>query len=132
MDAAANTDKITEWLNQQVDPAFGPLIRKIAGSGTKVQWEKQDFARTVRVRFGPREIVYTICLRPDSDPVTGRLLFKTPESENCKSFAPALEGSLRTCGEMTGSDIVNDLIDQYGQWCKRQGTPLRESGVQEQ
>jgi hypothetical protein len=25
---------------------------------------------------------------------------------------------------MTGSDIVNDLIDQYGRWCKR--VPQRE------
>ncbi len=123
MDAATNTDKITEWLNQQVDPAFGPLIQKIAGSGTLVQWEKEDFARTVRVRFGPREIVYTICLQPESDPITGQLRFKTPESENCRSFSPALEGSPRASGAMTGSDIVNDLIDQYGRWCKHQGTP---------
>jgi hypothetical protein len=124
MDAAANTDRITEWLNQQVDPAFGPLIQKIAGSGTQVRWEKQDFSRTLRVQFGAREIVYTICLQPDSDLVTGQLLFKTPESENRKSFAPALEGSPRTSEEMTGSDIVNDLIDQYGRWCKR--VPQRE------
>lgn len=123
MDAATNTDKITEWLNQQVDPAFGPLVKKIANSGTPIQWEKQDFARTVRVQFGAREIVYTICLQPDSDPVTGQLLFKTPESENCKSFSPALENRPRTSGEMTGSDIVNDLIDQYGQWCKHHGAP---------
>ncbi len=123
MDTATNTDKITEWLNQQVDPAFGPLIQKIAGSGTSVQWEKEDFARTVRVRFGAREIVYTICLQPDSDPVTGQLSFKTPESENSRSFSPALEGDPRASGAMTGSDIVNDLIDQYGRWCKHQGAP---------
>jgi hypothetical protein len=123
MDAATNTDKITEWLNRQVDPAFGPLIKKIAGSGTPVQWEKQAFARTVRVQFGAREIVYTICLQPDSDPVTGQLLFKTPESENRKPFSPALEGRPKASGEMTGSDIVNDLIDQYGQWCKHRGAP---------
>ncbi len=132
MDTATNTDKITEWLNQQVDPAFRPLIRKIAGSGTQVQWEEQAFARTVRVQFGAREIVYTIWLEPDSDPVTGQLRFKTPESENCKSFAPALEGSPRNPGEMTGTDIVNDLIDQYGQWCKLQGAPSCERRAQEQ
>ena len=131
MDAAANTDKITEWLNQKVDPAFGPLVQKIAGSGTQVRWEKQEFARTVRVQFGAREIVYTICLQPDSNPVTGQLLFKTPESENCKSFSPALEGSPRTSGEMTGSDLVNDLITQYGQWCKLQGAPACDRGGQE-
>ena len=123
MDAAANTDKITEWLSQEVDPAFGPLVKKIADSGTQVQWEKEDFARTVRVRFATREVVYTICLQPDSEPVTGQLLFKTPEGESSKPFSPALEGNPRTSGEMTGSDIVNDLIDQYGQWCKHHGTP---------
>jgi hypothetical protein len=123
MDAATNTDKITEWLNQQVYPAFGPLIKKIAGSGTPIQWERQDFARMVRIQFGAREIVYTICLQPDSDPVTGQLLFKTPESESCKPFSPALEGCPRVSGEMTGSDIVNDLIDQYGRWCKHHGAP---------
>ena len=123
MDAATNTDKIAEWLKQQVDPAFGPLIKKIAGSGTPIQWEKQDFARTVRVQFGAREIAYTICLQPESDPVTGQLRFTTPESENCRSFSPALEGSPGASGEMTGSDIVNDLIDQYGRWCKHQGAP---------
>jgi hypothetical protein len=131
MDAAANTDKITEWLNQQVDPAFGPLVEKIASSGTQVEWEKQDFARTVRVQFGAREIVYTICLQPDSDPVTGQLRFRTPESENCKSFSPALEGSPRTSEEMTGSDLVDDLIDQYGRWCKLQGAPVCERADQE-
>ena len=131
MDAAANTDKITEWLNQQVDPAFGPLVKKIAGSGTQVQWEKQDFARTVRVRFGAREIVYTISLQPDSDPIIGELVFKTPESENCRSFSPALEGIPRNPGEMTGSDLVNDLIDQYGQWCKLQGGPIYERPARE-
>jgi hypothetical protein len=123
MDAATNTDKITEWLNQHVDPAFGPLIRKIAGSGTPVQWEKQDFARTVRVQFGAREIIYTIALQPDSDPVTGQLLFRTPEGESCKPFSPALEGCPKASGEMTGSDLVNDLIDQYGRWCKHHGAP---------
>ncbi len=131
MDAATNTDKITEWLNQQVDPAFEPLVKKIAGSGTQIRWEKQEFARTVRVQFGAREIVYTICLQADSDPVTGQLVFQTPESENCKSFSPALEGSPRTSGEMTGSDLVNDLIAQYGQWCKLQGAPIYDRGVQE-
>ncbi len=131
MDAAANTDKITEWLSRQVDPAFGPLVKKIAGSGTRVRWEKQEFARTVRVQFGTREVVYTISLQPDSEPVTGQLLFKTPESENCKSFAPALEDGTRTPGEMTGSDLVNDLIAQYGQWCKLQGAPVCENEVQE-
>jgi hypothetical protein len=123
MDAATNTHKIREWLNQQVDPAFGPLIRKITGSGTPVQWEKQDFARTVRVQFGVREIVYTIALDPNSDPVTGQLRFKTPERENCRPFWPALEGRPNTSGEMTGSDLVNDLIDQYGHWCKHHGAP---------
>jgi len=123
MDAATSTDKIAEWLNQQVDPAFGPLIKKIAGSGTPIQWEKQDFARTVRIQFGAREIVYTICLEPDSDPVTGQLLFKTPDSASCKPFSPALEGCPRVSGEMTGSDIINDLIDQYGRWCKHHGAP---------
>lgn len=132
MDAAANTERITEWLNQQVDPAFRPLIQKIAGSGTQVRWEKQDVSRTLRVQFGAREIVYTICLQSDSDPVSGQLLFETPESENRKSFAPALEGGPRTSEEMTGSDIVNDLIDQYGRWCKQRGTPVRKRGVQEQ
>ncbi len=131
MDAATSTDKITEWLNRQVDPAFEPLVRKIGKCGTPVQWERQDFARTLHVQFGTREITYTICLEPDSDRITGQLLFKTPESENCKSFAPALEGSPRTSGEMTGSDLVNDLITQYGQWCKLQGAPVCESGAQE-
>ncbi len=127
MDASTNTDKITEWLNQQVDPAFGPLIKKIAASGTPVEWEKRDFSRTVHIQFGAREITYTIILQPDSDPVTGQLLFRTPESENCRPFAPALEDSPRDCpkvsGRMTGSDLVNDLIDQYGQWCKHHGAP---------
>jgi len=119
MDAATNTDKVTEWLNRQVDPAFEPLIQKIAGSGTPVQWEKQDFARTVRIQLGAREVVFTITLQPDSDPITGQLLFRTPEGGNCQPFSPALEGSPKAPGEMTGSDIVNDLIDQYGQWCKQ-------------
>jgi hypothetical protein len=123
MDAAVNMDKITEWLNRHVDPAFGPLIQKIAGSGTPVQWEKKDFARTLRVQFGAREITYTIVLQPDSNPVAGQLRFRTPESENCKPFSPALEGRPKAPGEMSGSDIVNDLIDQYGQWCKHHGAP---------
>jgi len=123
MDGGANADKLTEWLNRQVDPAFGPLIEKIAGSGTPVQWEKRDFARTIRIQFGAREITYTIVLRPDSDPVTGQLRFKTPESENCTLFSPALEGCPNASGEMTGSDIVNDLIDQYGRWCKHHSAP---------
>ncbi|MCL5280182.1 MAG: hypothetical protein M1376_09780 [Planctomycetes bacterium] len=126
MDAAAKTDKITEWLNQQVDPAFEPLIKEIGKCGTPVQWERQDFARTLRVQFGAREITYTVSLEPDSDPATGQLLFKTPESENCKSFSPAVESHPGTSGEMTGSDIVNDLIDQYGQWCKHLGAPVCE------
>ncbi len=123
MDASTKTDKITEWLNQQVDPAFGPLIRKIAASGTPIQWERKDFTRTVRIQFGAREITYAIILQPDSDPVTGQLLFRTPETENCRLFAPALEDCPRDAGCMTGSDIVNDLIDQYGQWCKHHGAP---------
>jgi hypothetical protein len=123
MDAVANTDKITEWLNRQVDPAFAPLIQKIAASGTPIQWEKEDSARTVRVRFGDREVTYTIVLQPGSDPVSGRLLFRTPERENSKPFSPALAGRPKAPGEMTGSDIVNDLIKQYGQWCKHRGVP---------
>jgi hypothetical protein len=123
MDAATNTDRITEWLNQQVDPAFEPLVRRIADSGTPARWEKQDFARTIRVQFGAREITYTITLQPDSDPVAGQLLFKTPEGETSRSFSPALEGDPKTPGEMTGPDIVNDLIDRYGQWRKHHGAP---------
>ena len=123
MDAATNTDRITEWLNQQVDPAFEPLVRRIADSGTPVQWEKENFARTIRVQFGIREITYTITLRPDSDPVIGQLLFKTPEGEVCQSFTPALESCSQAPGEMTGVDIVNDLIDRYGQWRKHHGAP---------
>ncbi len=123
MDAATNTDRITEWLNQQVDPAFECLVQRIANSGTPVQWEKEDFARTIRVQFGVKEIIYTIALQPDSDPVTGQLLFKTPEGEVCQPFAPALENCSKAPGEMTGSDIVNDLIDRYGQWRKHHGAP---------
>jgi len=123
MDAATDTEKITEWLNQQVDPAFESLIQKIDRCGTPVQWERRDFARALRVQFGAREITYTIALQPDSDPVTGQLLFHTPEGESCKPFSPALEGYPRAAGEMTGSDIVNDLIDQYGQWCRHHGVP---------
>ena len=123
MDATTNTDRITEWLNQQVDPVFEPLVRRIANSGTPVQWEKENFARTMCVRFGFREITYTITLQPDSDPVAGQLLFKTPEGEVCRSFAPALEGCARAPGEMTGVDLVNDLIDRYGQWRKNHGAP---------
>jgi hypothetical protein len=123
MDATANADKITEWLNRQVDPAFGPLVRKIAASGTPIEWEKKDFMRTVRIQFGAREITYTIVLQPDSDPVTGQLLFRTPESENYRSFTPVLEDCPKAPGGMTGSDIVNDLIDQYGLWCKHHGAP---------
>ena len=123
MDAATNTDKITEWLNQQVDSAFEPLVQRIASSGTPVQWERESFARTMRVRFGVKEITYTIALQPDSDPVAGQLSFKTPEGEVCQSFAPALEGCSRTPGEMTGPDIVNDLIDRYGEWRKHHGAP---------
>ena len=123
MDGATSVDKITDWLNRQVDPAFEPLIRKIADSGTPIQWEKRDFARTVRIEFGAREITYTIVLQPDSDPVTGQLLFRTPEGENSRSFAPAWGDRPQGPGEMTGSDIVNDLINQYGQWCKHRGAP---------
>ena len=120
MDSTTSTDKITEWLNQQVDVAFGPLLEKIAQGGTPVQWKKDDLARTLRLQFAAGEITYTITLDPDSHPVTGQLLFQTPEAENCKPFAPALHGAPRAPGELTGSDLVNDLIDQYGQWCKRQ------------
>jgi hypothetical protein len=120
MDATTNADKITEWLNQQVDVAFGPLLEKIAQDGTSVQWEKDDFLRALRLQFGAGEITYTITLDPDSDPVAGQLLFKTPEAESRKPFSPALRGDPQAPGEMTGSDLVNDLIEQFGQWCKRQ------------
>jgi hypothetical protein len=64
---------------------------------------------------------------PDSDPMTGQLLFQTPETESCKSFSPAPAGRSKAPGEMTGSDIVNDLIDQYGQRLRhvlhQEGTP---------
>lgn len=120
MDSPANADKITKWLNQQVDAAFGPLLEKIAEGGTPVQWKKNDFGRSLRLQFAAGEITYTISLDADSDPVAGQLLFQTPEAENRKSFVPALHGGPQAPGEMTGSDLVNDLIDQYGQWCKRQ------------
>ena len=120
MDSTTSTDKITEWLNQQVDVAFGPLLEKIAQGGTPVQWKKDDFARTLCLQFGTGEITYTIALDPGSDPVAGQILLETPETESRKSFAPALHGAPQAPGEMTGSDLVNDLIDQYGQWCKRQ------------
>ncbi len=115
-----NTDKITAWLNQQVDVAFGPLLEKIAQGGTPVQWKKDDFARTLRLQFEAGEITYAITLDPAADPVAGQLLFQTVEGESRKSFSPALSGAAQAPGEMTGSDLVNDLIDQYGQWCKRQ------------
>ncbi len=122
MRSTANTDRIMEWLNQKVDAAFAPLLEKIAQGGTPVQWKKDDFARTLRLQFGTGEITYAITLDPDSDPVAGQILLKTPEAESCRSFAPALHGASQAPGEMTGSDLVNDLIDRYGQWCKRQAT----------
>ncbi len=120
MRSTANTDRIMEWLNQKVDAAFAPLLEKIAQGGTPVQWKKDDFARTLRLQFPAGEVTYVIVLDPDSDPVAGQILLKTPEAENRKSFAPALQGEPQAPGEMTGSDLVNDLIEQYGQWCKRQ------------
>lgn len=123
MDSAMTMERITEWLNQQVDAAFGPLLEKIARDGTPVRWEKSNFARTIRLQFGAGEIAYTIALDPDSDPVGGQLLFQAPEAESRKSFSPALQGDAKAAGEMTGSDIVNDLIDQYGQWCRRHAAP---------
>jgi len=122
MDSATSTDKITEWLNQQVDAAFRPLLEKIAQDRTPVQWEKGDFARTLRLRFEAGEVTYTITLDANSDPVAGQILFRTPEAEHHKSFVPALPGDSPAPGVMTGADLVNDLIDQYGQWCKRQAT----------
>ncbi len=120
MNSTTNTDKITDWLNQYVDAAFAPLLEKIAQGGTPVQWKKDDFARTLCLQFPAGEVTYAIALDPNSDPVAGQILLKTPEAESCKSFAPALRGEPQAPGEMTGSDLVNDLIDRYGHWCKRQ------------
>jgi len=127
MDSTTSTDRITAWLKQQVDPAFEPLLQKIGRSGTTVRWEEEDFARTMYLEVGAREITYTIRVDPDSDPIAGQLLFKTPETESRRPFWPALDGCPKSPGEMTGPDIVNDLIDQYGRRLRcvpdRAGTP---------
>ncbi len=127
MDSIVTTHRITEWLRQQVDPAFARLREKLAGSGTPVQWDQEDFVRTMRMQVGITKITYIITLDPDSVPLAGTLSFKTSEMENGRSFSPALDVHSKAPGEMTGSDIVNDLINQYREWLRhaqhRGGTP---------
>jgi hypothetical protein len=116
MAAPGNTDRIREWFNQQVDPAFQPLLERFAQSRVATQWEKDDCTRTLRIQLGDREITFRITVYVSSDPRAGEILFQAPDTEERRTFSPVLPDSSRTPEEMTGADLVNYLVDQYARW----------------
>ncbi|MCU0913460.1 MAG: hypothetical protein MUC88_02720 [Planctomycetes bacterium] len=89
---------------------------------------KDEYSRTLRAQLDAREITYTIAVHPDSDPPSGELRFRTPEAERHKTFLPALEGRFPLPEGMDASDLVDDLIDQYGQRCKHHAAQTSPAG----
>ncbi len=116
MVASGSMDRIREWFNQQVDPAFQPLLERLAASGEATRWEKDDCTRTLRIHLGDREVTYRITVDASTDPLAGEILFQTPDTEERRTFLPALPGSSPTPEAMTGADLVNYLIDRYSRW----------------
>jgi len=55
---------------------------------------------------------------------------RPPDTKSCKSFLPAFHGHPKAPGEMTGRDILNDLIDQYGRRLRQVLHPAHTSDGQ--